>query len=145
MSTAAIIELADAIATDLNEYGFSKPFDARRRWLPIFDREQLTTIQVCIVPRGEVTVRSSRSQWQSDYRIEIGIQRHVKSDNQPEIDDLAYLSQEIFDRYDSTRPGTRKEALIGREWPNVISAENLDEGRVFASFQTLTFRGWRDL
>lgn len=138
--------LADEIAIDLNETAFSKPFKACRKWLPVFDKEDLATIQVTVVPKGEVSRKSDRTRWQSDYRIDIGIQRHVVSDNQPEIDDLAELAEEIFDRYASNviAIGTAQLGLIGREWIEVISAKDLNEARVFMSLQTLTFTGWRD-
>lgn len=143
MADPQIVQLADAIVTDLDAATLSVAFTPVRTFVPITSHEALSSILVEVVPVSEVAVRSSRANWQNDYTLNIGVRKQVGNDTAA-VAALLRLAEEIFDYYRTTTPSGRTDVLMSRAWLQMIAFEGLEERREFGSFQTLTFRSFRD-
>mgnify|MGYP007112161168 CR=1 FL=1 len=58
---ASIIELADAIVTELNTHTFSQPVTAARHYLPTFDLQEMHTLHVSVVPTSVASQELTRA------------------------------------------------------------------------------------
>ncbi len=140
---AVILDIADAVAAQLNATPFSQPVTAERHYQPQFELSEMTALRVSVVPRSVTSKGLDRSRDSFDYKIDVAVQR--KLDPTPgNLDALMTLVEEIADHF-------RSEPLAGypqarcTEVENVpvYSLEHLDEFRQFTSVITLTYRVWR--
>jgi len=140
---AVITDIADAVAKALNEAPeetFSLDFEAIRRNEPTFDLEQLKDLVVCVAPKSISETPASRSSFQTDYAIDVGVLKRVA--DQDEQDGLLEFMDELrrFFRWRTLRIGDMAATCVKTEneppyWPN-----HLRELRQFTSVLTLTFR-----
>jgi hypothetical protein len=140
---AIITDIADAVAAALNgapEDTFSQEFQAVRRNEPTFDLEQLKDLVVCVAPKSISETPASRSSFQTDYGIDVGVLKRVA--DQGEQDGLLTFMDELrrFFRWRTLEVGNMAATCIKTEneppyWPN-----HLREMRQFTSVLTLTFR-----
>lgn len=140
---AAILQIADALVTDLNAQTFSQPFTAVRCYLPRHKLEDLATIQVCVVPKDDVGQRASRAQWQQDYKIDLAIQQKLGDDEQTQMDGLLLLGQEIADFLKAHPLSGNPAALIECGYAPLFDPEHLEKHKTLTTVLNLTFRGWR--
>lgn len=142
MST--IIDIADAIVTELSAGAFSKPLQAVRHYKPTFDLQEMKDLHVSVVPRGVELSGASRSMAQTDVQIDIGIQQKLPADaagDQAEIDALMRLVEEIADFFRTHRlTGFPNASWLKTENKPIYSPEHLEQLRQFTSVLTLTFR-----
>ncbi|MCL2701964.1 MAG: hypothetical protein FWE88_09790 [Phycisphaerae bacterium] len=142
MST--ITELTDAIVAALNGHSFSRPFTARRCYVPTFDLKDMKTLHVTVVPRGVELSTASRSLIQHDVQVDVAIQQKLPASADPTgdqaaIDALMGLVLEVADVLRAV--GRFGEAQwVKSENSPIYSPEHLEQLRQFTSVLTLTLR-----
>jgi hypothetical protein len=142
MPQADIIDVADAIVTELNGHSFSQPFTAARGYLPTFDLQEMGELKVTVVPKEDDGKLDTRTASTHDYAIDIGIQKKPPKVENAELDPLMLVVQEIADHFlfGKEAAGT---TLISPTVRILYLQEHLQKLHQFTSVITLTFRGWR--
>lgn len=141
---ALILDIADAVAAELNASDFSMPFTAERTYVPRFDLEQMDVLRVTVVPRSVEVGIESRARHRHDYRVDVGVQRKFEAEQATELDPLMELVEEMADHFRGLVLDTEPEATCVEVANGPIYAqEHMREGRLFTSILTLTFRTWR--
>jgi hypothetical protein len=136
-----IIDIADAVVTELNGHGFSPPFVAARLYRPVFDLAEMSALHVSVVPRGVAIERADRTQKQVDVQIDIAVQKKFEAGDAAELDPLMALVEAIADFFQFRR----LTAYPGAVWTKtenvpVYAPEHMEQFRQFTSVLTLTFR-----
>ena len=141
-----VIDIADAVAAEINAGGVLPGVTAQRRVLPVFELEHLAELKVTVVPKGVQITGSTRSASQYDISVDIGVQRKLppapgNTDLDAEVAALGSLVDEIAD-YLRQRPLSQ---FPGAAWVSianepVYAPEHLLEQRVFTSVLTVTYR-----
>lgn len=142
MST--MVQIADAVAAELNAGTFAEPFTARRLLLPVFELQDMQTLQVSVVPRSIASQGATRGAAFFDYAVDIGVQRKLNTDDPAEVEALLELVEAISDHL----RGRSLQAALAASWMKtenvpVYSAEHLDQLRQFTSVLTVTYRVMR--
>jgi hypothetical protein len=156
---AEIIDIADAVVTELNATTFSAPYDssvaALRSYLPQYDLKDMDTLHVTVVPKGVVVASdvSSRAHQQHDYQIDVAVQKKpaLSSDGSLDndaLDALSVLVEEIADHFRAGAgtgrlPGRTPVMCQGVEYVAVYDPESLQKFTQFTSLLTFTFRRMR--
>lgn len=143
MTQAAIIALADGIVTAMNATAFSLPFTAERSYLPTYDLPDMGTLHVTVVPKQLEQKLETRNSTETDYSLDIAVQKKPSELNNSTLDPLVRLSEEIGDFL----LFNRKVAGMTMLAPTVrilYLQEHLLKFNQFTSVITLTFRGWRE-
>jgi restriction endonuclease Mrr len=137
---ATVIELADAVVTELNAETFSQAFTAQRFYTVLFELKDMQTLHVSVVPRAISTTALNRSQDTYEYQIDIAIQ---KRDNGTlaASDALMQLVEEIADHMNNRTLADCR--CVGVSNAPIYSPDHLQEFRQFTSVLTLTFRKHR--
>lgn len=143
MASSALIEIADAVVAELNAAAFSQPFTAQRVYVPNFSAQELTTLKVVIVPRGEEGSIANRSATQHEYTVDIGILKKVAQPTPDQIDPLMLLAQEIGDYFRFRTLSGRTERWLKTEVRTPYSPEHVEQQRQFLAVLSLTFTGLR--
>ena len=139
---ADIINVADAIVTELNATTLSQPFTAARGYLPTFDLAEMNELKVTVVPKEDDDKLDTRSQSSHDYAIDIGVQKKPPAIENTDLDPLMLLVQEIADHFLFGQQAAGA-TLIAPTVRILYLQEHLQKLRQFTSVITLTFRGWR--
>jgi len=142
MPQADIIDVANAIVTELNAATFSQPVTAERGFLPTFDLQEMNELKVTVVPKEDDGKLDTRNQSTHDYAIDIGIQKKPPNIDNTELDPLMLLTQEIADHFLFGKQAAGA-TLISPTVRILYLQEHLQKLRQFTSVVTLTFRGWR--
>lgn len=143
MPAAAILTIADAVVADLNSHPFSLPFTAVRTYLPRYKLENLTAIQVSVVPKDDVGQRASRAQWQQDYKLDLAIQQRLAANEQEQMDQLILLGQELADYFKDHNPVGDQATLVECGYSPLFDPDHLEQFKTLTTVLNLTFRGWR--
>jgi hypothetical protein len=140
---ALITDIADAVVDALNgapEGTFGQEFQAIRRNEPTFDLEKLADLVVCVAPKSISETPASRSSFQTDYGIDVGVLKRVA--DQDEQDGLLTFMDELRRFFRAFRPSPEGLMAVCVKtdneppyWP-----QHLRELRQFTSVLTLTFR-----
>ncbi|HRQ75587.1 MAG TPA: hypothetical protein PK098_06670 [Phycisphaerales bacterium] len=143
MST--ITQVADAIASALNDGAFSQEFTAQRLYQPSFELADLETLRVSVVPKSVTVTNASRTHAFLDCAIDIGVQKKLspgsESETDAEIDALLALAEEIADHLRQKRLEAMPEAAwLSLEHEPIFAPEHLDQHRQFTSVLTVTYR-----
>ena len=138
---AVIIDIADAVVTELNAGSFSQAFTAERHYLPIFELEDLKGLRVTVVPKGVAIQSTGRNSNQHDVEIDVAVQKKLTKTDGTEIDPLMILVEELADHFRFKRLTSYAGAVWSKTQNEPVYAqEHLDQFRVFTSVLTLTFR-----
>ena len=149
--------IADAVVVDLNAHTpqtppapppspvFGMAFTAARIWRPVFDRKDLATLHVTVVPRGMMRAMASRSQDQNDIRLDVAVQCAPDPLDAAAVDGLAGLVEQLAAFLHRLRPSTYTGALCtdvalaaGSEQGFIL--EHMDQYRLFTSVLSCNFR-----
>lgn len=145
--SATIVAIADDVVTQLNAGTFSQAITAARKWQPQATLEQLSTAVIHVVPRKDSGERASRSQFEHQYELEIGIRKKLtagasEAGDEAELDGLVLLGEEIIDFW-KTRKANTSYDLFDFDQPFPVAEEMKNQHRIGGVMFTLTFRGWR--
>ena len=86
MPQAGIIDVADAIVTELNGHSFSQPFTSARGYLPTFDLQEMGELKVTVVPKEDDGKLDTRTASTHDYAIDIGVQKKPPAIDNTDLD-----------------------------------------------------------
>ena len=84
-----------AVAQAIDDATLPQPVTVERSWLPIHDLADLADTVVSVMPAGQTTEPIGRSRRKRQYRVEVGVQRKLTTDEASEIDDLVTLSDAV--------------------------------------------------
>jgi hypothetical protein len=140
---AVIVQLADAIVSDLNAASFSQPVVVQRTYLPRWKLEELATIRVSVVPKDDVGERASRAQWREDYQLDVAIQQRLGANEAAQMDGLILLGQELADYFKTRNPTGNLATLTAVAFAPLFDPEHLEKHKTLTTVINLTFRGWR--
>jgi len=139
---AKILDIADAIVTQLNAATLSQAFTAVRGYLPTFELEDFDTLQVTVVPKADDGKLDTRSQSIHDYAIDIGIQKRFDAITNDNLDPLVLLTEEIADFFRFNKaPGS--VTLLSPKTSTLYLQGHLRDLQQFTAVVTLGFKGWR--
>jgi hypothetical protein len=141
MGTAA--DIADAVVATINAADLGQPVTAERVYLPILDLQEAGELRVRVVPAATAVAVGDRKNLVRSYRIEIGVQRKLASDDPAEIDPLLALASAIEALF-TAKP---LEGFPQAKWQRtdhdpLVAPEHLHELRQFTSLIVLTYRVW---
>ena len=74
---SVIVDVAEAVKTELNEHEFSQAFTAERHYRPIFDLKDMKDLHVTVVPKGVMLATAGRDRAQHDVQVDVAVQRKV--------------------------------------------------------------------
>jgi hypothetical protein len=136
-----ILQIADSVTAQLNAAALSKPFTAKRLYVPSFDLEDMKELRVSVVPRELVIGGLDRTTNRYEVRIDVAVQQKFSKGDNTEIDPLVGLLEEIADLFRLRRLDSLPKArCIGVEHPVVYSLEHWEQLRQFTSLMTFTFQ-----
>ena len=136
-----IIQIVDAVVTELNATTFSQPLTAMRSYLPRVELAELRTLKVTVVPSSITVVSASRSQVQRDVAIDVAVQQKLGQEQNAMLDPLLALAEEIAEHFRAKRLDNCPGALcIKTEFKTIYAPEHIENLRTFTSVLTLTFR-----
>lgn len=139
-----LVDVAEAVKDALNAGDWSEEFTAQRHYQPLFDLAEMKDLHVSVVPAGLTTTTLGRGKAQFDCRIDVAVQKKLKSADLSELDPLMALVEEIAESFRAKR----LEGLPDAVWVRlanspVFAQEHLGELRQFTSVLALTFRVMR--
>ena len=139
MST--IIDIADAVTTELASGSFSQGFTPQRSVLPDYELADLQDLRVTVVPRGVEITGSSRTMSQHDVQIDVGVQKKLGTDLNTEVAGLVGLVEEVAE-FLKRRPLAAVPQACWVKIANepVYAPDHLADKRLFTSVLTLTYR-----
>ena len=141
---ALAIDIADAVAAELDGGSFSQEFTPERRVLPDFELADLAGLKVTVVPKGVEIAGASRSLSQHDVQVDVGVQKKLGSDLDAEVAALCGLVEEIAAFLKGRRlTGAGCAAWVRTANEPVYSPEHLAEKRLFTSVLTVTYRAMK--
>ena len=139
--TAEIVQLADAVAAELNRHVFAMPFEAKRAYRVLHDREELHDLRVNVVPRSRTIEPTDRHNNRIEARVDVGVFRLVDPTDLLAVDQLMTLVDEIADHLDRRQltdlPGA---AWIGVEQDPIYDSDLLNERRIFGAVVRPVYR-----
>jgi hypothetical protein len=139
-----IIQIADALVAELNAGTFSQTFTAERAYVPRFNLEEMAELRVTVVPKGVEITGGTRAKSVHDYRIDIGVQKKLDSDDLAGVDALMAFVEEIADYLRFRRlEGAPEAHWLGIENGPIYVTGHLHEMRLFTSVLTVTYRVMR--
>ena len=141
---ATIINIADAVADELNTASFGVPLTAERVYVPRFDLESVDGLRVQVAPRGLEIGQATRGGAQHDYQADIGIQQKFETGEPIELDPLMDLVEAVADHFRTAKlPVDPPAVCIKVENGPVYAQGHMREARLFTSIVGLTYRVWR--
>lgn len=147
MSQALLIDLADALVSELNAEAanpgggsLGETFVSQRFYRPQFELPELKELKVSVVPKGITITSLGRTSNQNDAAVDVAVQKKVDPADAAELDGLMLLVEKIADFFRLRRLTEMPTAAwIKAENVPVYSTEHLEQHRVFTSVLTLTF------
>lgn len=135
------VQIADAVAAELNGHAFSVAFTAERRLLPSYELKELDAVKVTVVPRAIESQAASRTLHQCDHQVDVGVQKKLTGEIDMEVPPLMALVEEIVEFLARRKLAAVPDVLWLRCANDPIySPQHLNEQRTFVSVLTLTYR-----
>ncbi len=143
------IQIADAVAKELNATPFTMPFTATRKYVAAFKLTELKTLRVTVIPATIARTQVSRGHKSQTVRIDVAVHQRVGTVGSTEeldedtLDRLAALVEEIAEHFAAnlpTLPAPASARWISSETDPIFDPEHLDSSRVFTSVVRLTFQ-----
>ena len=144
---SVMTDIADAIASEINDQTWPLAFVAKRMNSPRIQRESACDIAVIVTPKGKATETVSRNKSQDILTFYVGIQQALKNDDNRESDPLIELGELIQAYFDqglrlADYPTTVCEATsFGSDTDSPwMSIKDSDELLLYTGVILLTFR-----
>lgn len=147
MPDAIVIQVADAVAAELNSASLSQPFTAHRGYRPVQNIADMPlTITVVPIARRSILLNRAGASF-NDYTIDIGIDKRLPEGplTDDEInafcDPLMFLCEEIVALFYESKLTDYPDARctnVNNE--PIFAPHRIDDLRTFTSIITLTFR-----
>jgi hypothetical protein len=134
-----IADIADAVVAALNGQSFSQSVTAQREYRVEYNLKDMKDQRVTVVPKAVEMTTAGRGLAQNDIQIDLAVQKKLTAGDNPEIDTLMGLVQEIAEFVRAT--GRFGDAMwVRAENTPIYSQEHLGEMRLFTSVLTVTLR-----
>lgn len=150
---ADIVALADEVAKDLSQRsaGWSQSFVAKRKYLPKVNLTDTDNLHVTVAISGWRKSPDSRSEWEHQFDVDIGIQFRASEKSAEEatekFDALLLLAQQIGDTYEDARPTIADAVLTVVEYGGPTGLpylpSHIEENNQFTGVIRLTFTKYR--
>lgn len=138
---ATVLQVADSIIAELNVTSFGQPFVAKRLYVPNFDLEDVSQLQVTVVPRDVEITGLDRRRDMNEISIDLAVQKKFTKGDAAEVDPLVGLVEEIADHFKHRRLDSFPHAIWSRSQHVVLySPEHWEQLRQFTSLLTLVYR-----
>lgn len=138
---ATALQVADSILAELNAATFSQQIVAKRLYVPNFDLEDSTQLQVNVVPRDVEITGLDRRRDMNEVSVDIAVQKKFTKGDAAEIDPLVGLVEEIADHFKHRRLDSFPQAVWSKAQHVVLySTEHWEQLRQFTSLLTLVYR-----
>jgi len=136
-----VVDIAEAVVTELNGESFSIPFTAQRSYLPVYDLREMSELKVTVIPRSVTSTLASREASDELYAVMIGMQKKLEPEELDDVDALVTLMEELgvflTRRTLSEMPDAQ---WISNEIDPLFVGELMDKLRQFTSVLTATYR-----
>ena len=134
-----LIDIANAVAAELNDAELSLEFTAEVNLKPEFELKDLKELKVTVVPKSLKFSGATRQESGREVQIDIGVQKKTADTEQLAV--LLQLVEEIAGIFDHKRLAEYPKAVcVGIENEPVYDPEHLRQYRQFTSVVTLKFR-----
>ena len=138
-----IAQIADAVKTALNAATLSQEVAAVRVYVPVASLEAAEDLHVFVMPVERALSKLTRSELQSDIRVDIAVVKRITADPKTEaanaeVDPLLQLTEEIAELFGPGAYGPGK--WLGTENPAIFDQERLQNSKTFVSVVSLTFK-----
>lgn len=140
-------DVANAVTVDLDGNTWSKPFTARRVYVPMVDLADLATLTVLVVAKNfGIGGAETRGHVRDEFDVDVGVMQRLEGDptdpaTNDEIDQLLAMVKEIAQFF---RPGYRAgetEAYwTATSNDPIYDPDKLLREKVFQSVLTVSFR-----
>ena len=137
MSTSSLTALADGVVTRLSSQSLSKSFSVSRNYLPDFEREELSGVEISVFPNGMQASTGSRSKEQFIYTLNIVVRIPITPSASPDISSELYFTQEVRDALRLISIGTA--GYQGIQNDPAYDLEALAERNEFVAVLTSTY------
>lgn len=146
---ATVIQVADAVVARLNDGAFVDEFAAKRAYVPVYDLQDVKTLQLTVVPKDLNIELADRGQYWFECPIWIGIQKKLpgrQSDpiDQDNLDAWMLLVEQIVDYLRHGKHLVLADGATalwkGIENKPIYDHKHLVEWRQFTSLVTATYR-----
>ena len=136
---ALLIDIADAVAAELNNAELSQEFTAKVNLKPEFELKDLKNLKVTVVHKSLKFSGATRQESAKEVQIDIGVQKKTADPDQ--LAELLQLVEEIAGVFDRKRlAGYQKAVCVGIENDPIYDPEHLRQYRQFTGVITLKFR-----
>ena len=134
-----LIDIAAAVAAELNDAELSLEFTAEVNLKPEFELKDLKELKVTVVPKSLKFSGATRQESGREVQIDVGVQK--KTADPEQLAALLHLVENIAEIFDRKRlTGYSKAVCVGIENDPVYDPEHLRQFRQFTSVVTLKFR-----
>jgi hypothetical protein len=141
-----VIDIADAVAADLNSSGLLSGLGitARRAVLPRYELADLAELRITVVPKSIEITGSTRSLSQYDVVVDVGIQQKLLPESPPtdsEVEALLDLVQQLADHLRTAQLDDVGNCVwVSVANDPIYAPDHLSDQRVFTSVLSLTYR-----
>ena len=137
MADARLVQVADAVASHLHGLTLSQSFTASRTFIPHFEREKLTALEVSVFPRSDEATVATRTTSEHILTLDIVIRKPVDPDSVADLSGMAQLSEELADGLaNTTQAGA---AWTGPASDQLFALEILADRREYLTVLTITY------
>lgn len=140
-ASSVAVDIAEAMLATLEGVEFSQEYTADRRYVVNWDVEELTGVEMSIVPQAQLVTNQDRTRNSNEVSVDVGIQVKVDGITPEHVDPYMVLAQEVMDHFSRRALPDLPAAKFMRVGSKVIfSPAHLDQKRTFTSVVTVTYR-----
>ena len=146
MADAELVQIAEAVATEIGAATFSMTPTVLRNYNPKYVPKDTSELQLTIAAGTIAVTTASRGQCQYEYTVDVGMHKKIEPDAEDatetdQVDALLYFQQEVADYFRLRRLTEYEDAIwSGTAVPVPFSRDAIEEERVFFSVITFTFK-----
>lgn len=143
MST--IVEIADAVVTDLNDGQFGQDFTAVRKWVVKWTLPDLSTLRITVVPGPATYEPLDRRRDDQRHEMDIAVQKKINPNDNAEVDSLVSLMEKFVDhfRFRQLMADTKQVKCVRRQFvpgsEAAVAKEHLEDLRTFTGVLRTTW------
>ncbi len=140
-----IVQLAQAIVSQLNAEFSPATFTAERGYNPVKTLEDLAALTVTVVPKKRTIDAATRGTHHFDDAVDIGVQKKLDPATPANVDAMIDQVEAIVDHLRKTPRLTDAPGSFLAEITNdpIFAPEHLDKHQAFTSVITITYRTGR--
>lgn len=144
MADSQLVQLCDAIVSDLNTATFDDEIKFSLKLIPRYDFETLGTLRHgWVMPAAERREPDARNLWLCQFDVQVGVVKKLNSTAEDSCDKEMRIVEQIADYYDHQRPTDLAMPLMSM---TVVpfSQDHIDKYQAYLGAVLLTFHAWRE-